>query len=289
MIRTQAETAAQRLPPLQVEAQRVASTVIQGLHGRRRTGQGETFWQFRRYQPNDQIRRIDWRRSARDRHLYVRETEWEAAQSVWIWRDASASMRYRSQRNLPEKSERADILAMALAFLLADGGENVALLGANMPARSGHRGRDTFVDAMTLNSSTLSIPPAEPLPRHSTAVLIGDFLDPVPAHAEAIAILVAQGCNGHCLQVLDPAEETFPFDGRIRFEGAEQEEPHLLQRAAQVRDSYRQSLADHAAAMQDMTRAVGWNFARHHTGQPVEAALLSLYAALARIPVEREA
>ena len=95
-LRQRAEEAAAALPPLLVAAERVAATVAQGVHGRRRVGQGETFWQFRQYQPGDAASRIDWRESAKSQRLYVRETEWEAAQSVWLWRDGSASMDYTS-------------------------------------------------------------------------------------------------------------------------------------------------------------------------------------------------
>ena len=84
------------LPALMVAADRVAATVIQGVHGRRRVGQGDAFWQYRPYRDGDSASQIDWRQSARSRHLFVRETEWEAAASVWLWRDASPSMHYAS-------------------------------------------------------------------------------------------------------------------------------------------------------------------------------------------------
>src|SRR5271167_1724508 len=111
-LRDRAEQAAAVLPPLLVAAERVAVTVAQGVHGRRRVGQGETFWQFRQYEPGDAATRIDWRESAKSQRLYVRETEWEAAQSVWLWRDASASMDYSSAEYLtgaewPTKRHRA--------------------------------------------------------------------------------------------------------------------------------------------------------------------------------------
>ena len=44
------------LPALMVAADRVAATVIQGVHGRRRVGQGDAFWQYRPYRDGD-IRR----------------------------------------------------------------------------------------------------------------------------------------------------------------------------------------------------------------------------------------
>ena len=133
------EALAAALPPLLVAAERVAATVSQGVHGRRRVGEGETFWQFRRYQPGDPAQRIDWRQSAKSDRVYVRENEWEAAQSVWLWRDGSASMRWRVARDRPTKLERADLLLLALAALLVRGGEHVALLGER-PAVARPRG-----------------------------------------------------------------------------------------------------------------------------------------------------
>src|SRR6266852_6611266 len=94
--RIRGEQLASRLPPLLVAAERVATTVAQGVHGRRRVGQGESFWQFRQYEPGDAAQRIDWRESAKSQRLYVRETEWEAGQRVWLWRDASPSMDWSS-------------------------------------------------------------------------------------------------------------------------------------------------------------------------------------------------
>src|ERR1700752_108958 len=132
--RHRAEALAAVLPPLLVAAERVAVTVAQGVHGRRRVGQGETFWQFRQYEPGDAATRIDWRESAKSQRVYVRETEWEAAQSVWLWRDRSASMDYSSAGYVaggewPSKRDRAELLLMALACLLVRGGERLTLLG----------------------------------------------------------------------------------------------------------------------------------------------------------------
>src|ERR1700745_710778 len=141
-LRHRAEAAALALPPLLIAAERVASAVVQGTRGRRRTGTGETFWQFRQYQPGDAAARIDWRESAKSQRLYVRETEWEAAQSVWLWRDASASMQYSSADYLasaewPRKRDRAELLLVALASLLVRGGERLTLLGSGIAPMNG--------------------------------------------------------------------------------------------------------------------------------------------------------
>src|SRR4029078_10895691 len=133
-LRDRAEHLRAALPPLLVAADRIAATVAQGVHGRRRVGQGETFWQFRQYQPGDPASRIDWRESAKSQRLYVRETEWEAAQSVWLWRDASSSMDYTSAGYIagaawPTKRDRAELILLALAKLLVRGGGRLTLLG----------------------------------------------------------------------------------------------------------------------------------------------------------------
>src|SRR5262249_17436494 len=118
-LRHRAEQAAAALPPLLVAAERGAATVAPGVHRRRRVGRGETCWQFRQYEPGGAATRIDWRESAKSQRLYVRETEWEAAQSVWLWRDASRSMSYSSAEYLPgatwpSKRDRAELLLVAL-------------------------------------------------------------------------------------------------------------------------------------------------------------------------------
>ena len=166
-LRHRAEQLAATLPPLLVAAERVAATVAQGVHGRRRVGQGETFWQYRHYDLGDQPQSIDWRQSAKSDMVFVREMEWEAAQSVWIWRDASASMSWSSDRNHQSKRERADLLTLALAVLLMRGGEHVALLGSGLrPAAS----RATLTKIATLvdgaKDSEENLPPAFPLPPH---------------------------------------------------------------------------------------------------------------------------
>ena len=122
-----AETLAAGLPALLVAAERVASTVSQGVHGRRRIGQGETFWQFRPYYAGDAPNAIDWRQTAKSDRVYVRQMEWEAAQSVWLWHDTSPSMDWRSSDAVPSKGWRAKLLMVALSVLLLRAGEEFLL------------------------------------------------------------------------------------------------------------------------------------------------------------------
>lgn len=275
---TRAEAVGARLPPLVVRAERVAMTVLQGVHGRRRSGQGDAFWQFRPFLTGDPASRVDWRQSARSDRLFIRETEWEAAQTVALWRDASPSMHWRSHLAIGEKTERAELLLLALAALLLRGGERVRLLDPAARSMAGRGALERLAQALPRSQGA----PEDPaLPRHARVVLFGDFLAPLPEIQHMVSRLAARPVRGHLLQILDPAEETLPFAGRIRFEGPGREEPALVPRVENVRELYAERLGQHRDGLAAIAAAAGWTFGRHRTDQPPETALLALHQLLA--------
>ena len=274
------------LPALMVAADRVAATVIQGVHGRRRVGQGDAFWQYRPYRDGDSASRIDWRQSARSRHLFVRETEWEAAASVWLWRDASPSMHYASLRGLDTKAVRGEIIALALASLLTDASERVAVLGTGMRPITGRiavrRVAETWLEESLDKSRTPpSLPPMVPLPAHGTVVLVSDWLDPLDRIESVIRHYASAGVRGHIVQVLDPAEEDLPFEGHVKFEGLETEGQHTIRRVESVRAAYGARLAAQREGLQRLARPANWTVHLHRTDRPPQTVLLALYLAMA--------
>jgi uncharacterized protein (DUF58 family) len=287
-VRREAEFAAARMPPLMVAAERVAATVQQGVHGRRRVGMGDAFWQFRRYEPGDSIRKVDWRQSAKSDKLFVRETEWAAAQSVWLWPDPSPSMHWRSKRSLPEKRDRADLIALALSSLLVRAGERVAVLGTGERPISGKVALDRLTQRILLRPPPLGkagdFPAFEPLPRYATLIFVGDLLAPLEETDRLVRRYAAAGVRGYLFHVLDPAEQSLPYAGRTRFEGLEQEGHLLVKRVETVRDEYREKMAEHQAGLAAIARAVGWHYTLHLTDQAPEAALLRLYVNLSQLP-----
>ncbi len=279
--RQEAEQLAATLPSLLVAAERVAAIVAQGVHGRRRVGIGETFWQYRRYQPGDSMTQIDWRQSAKRRYVFIRENEWEAAESVWLWADASPSMRYRSALSPTTKEDRAALLALALAVLLIRGGEQVALLGGDSRPTTGSATLTRLATEFEHGEEDPpSLPPMAVLPRYAQVVLIGDFLSPAEETEAIIKHFLGGGVKGHLLQIVDPAEETLPFAGRTRFEGLENEGDMLVGRPESLRDDYIARFTAHRAEIAEFTRAAGWSFGVHHTDQPAQTALLALYVAM---------
>lgn len=259
----------------------MAATVAQGVHGLHRPGQGEQFWQFRRYQPGDPAATIDWRQTAKRERAYIRQHEWTAAQTVSLWCAGGPGMAWRSAARLPTKLERAHLLAIALTSLLLRGGERVGLLDPVDPPGTSRAALHRLAEGLRRAPGTE--PPAAAVPRHATVVLIGDFLDPLDSILPAIRALAARGARGHLLQILDPAEESLPYRGRVRFtDVGGSGDAWLVSRAEDVRLDYVARLAAHRERLTETLRGYGWTFARHHTDAPPEPPLLALYQALAQ-------
>ena len=274
-----AKEAAANLPDLLVEARRVAATVAAGWHGRRRAGPGETFWQFRPFDYGEPARRIDWRRSARDDTLLVREREWEAAHTVFLWVDRTASMRARSRLATTSKEARGVVLLLALADLLGRGGERIGLLGGPPPTAR-RNAADRIAENLLETDAGARIPFLEAVRRNSDVVLIGDFLDPLEEWEPAFQTLSARGARTHLVQILDPVEERFPFGGRTRFVDPESGLAFLVGKAEAWAAGYRDTLAAHKAALHQAARRLGSGLIVHHTDVSAAPALLALRASL---------
>jgi uncharacterized protein (DUF58 family) len=275
---------ADRVPELSIEAQRIAATVAHGVHGRRRSGPGENFWQFRQLATGDPTHLIDWRRSASSDHLYIREREWETAHTVWLWPDLSPSMAFKSHLATISKRERALVLMFAIGELLIRAGERIAVMGVTQPSQ--FRKTTTKIAEMLsarLKDKTLiaSLPPEERVGRFASTVWISDFLDPIDQIAPRMRMLAANGTTGHLIQVLDPAEETLPYSGRTEFVGVEGSERWIADRAESLREAYQARLAAHRDELSSLCRSLGWSFAVHHTDKPATEPVLALILRLA--------
>jgi uncharacterized protein (DUF58 family) len=277
-IRREAATLSARLPSLIIAARRVAQTVRHGVHGRRRAGSGETFWQFRPFLSGEPSSRVDWRRSAREERAFVREREWEAAHTVWIWFDRSASMQFASSLAPMSKIDRAALLALALADLCVRGGERAGLLGLTRPlATQGVVER--FAEAIATDErlhgpSQAALPPALPAPSRSMVLIIGDFLSEPDDVERAIKAVSAEGAFGELVMIVDPIEETYPFSGNTEFLHPAGALRVLTPRAQNLREAYLERLAAHREAIRGICLRSGWGMSIHRTdGSPAEILL----------------
>ena len=283
-LRSAAEALAAPLPPLLAEAEHLAATVLLGEHGRRRAGMGDEFWQYRPAMPGDEARMIDWRRSGRSDAHFVREKEWQAAQSVMLWVDDAQSMRFSGDAKHETKRARARLLALAVAVLLMRAGERVGLAGLALPPRTGALQLLRLAEALTAEGegegADYGAPEARGMLPHSRALFLSDFLGDLTPVEAALAKAADRGVKGVLLQVLDPAEELFPFDGRTIFESMGGSLRHETLKAGELRGRYLERLSDRKARLADLARMAGWHYQCHHTGDSAQAALLWLFRAL---------
>ncbi|WP_137702867.1 DUF58 domain-containing protein [Marimonas lutisalis] len=280
-LRARSEYEAAHLPPLLARAEHLAGAILLGEHGRRRSGLGDDFWQYRPMQPGDSRRMIDWRRSAKSDTQYVREHEWQIAQSVFMWVDQAASMRFSSASDIPQKSDRARLLALALAILLVRGGERVGLTGTTLPPRRGEAQISRLAQLLSQDDVVdYAAPEARGMLPHARAVFISDFLGDTAAVSAALTKAADRGVRGILLQVLDPAEEAFPYKGRTIFESVGGTLKHETLKADELRHRYLGKLAERKAELSSLCGATGWQHTLHHTSDSAQSALLWLYRAL---------
>ncbi|MDN5786056.1 DUF58 domain-containing protein [Pseudorhodobacter sp.] len=283
-MRSRAETLGEALPALLAQAEHLASTVMLGEHGRRRAGMGDEFWQYRPAHAGDSASQLDWRRSARSDQHFVREREWQAAQTVSLWVDPARSMQFSGDKSRPPKSDRAQLLALALSVLLLRGGERVGLTGEAARPRAGRAQLLHLMEGMTrdLGEQDYGAPNVAGLMSHSRAVFFSDFLGDPEEVETALGMASDRGVKGALVQILDPAEEEFPFDGRTIFESMGGSLRHETLRAGDLRDRYLDRLAERKGRIETLARASGWHYLCHHSGQSAQSALLWLYTALER-------
>jgi uncharacterized protein (DUF58 family) len=271
-------TLAAAMPRLILEARKIAATVIHGLHGRRRAGSGENFWQFRRFVSGEEARRIDWRRSARDDHLYVREREWEAAHTIWVWPDRSPSMKFSSRLANETKLDRGLTIGFALAEILVDAGERVGVPGLMRPTGS-RAVIDRMAESMIHDyTERASLPQGFAPAALSEIVVLSDLWSPIEQIRSMLAQLSSNGSQGHLVQIVDPAEETFPYSGRVEFWEPEGAGEITAGRAENWRPDYEARLQRHRAEIRTEASRLGWSFTIHRTDRPANELLLALHS-----------
>ncbi|WP_053005549.1 DUF58 domain-containing protein [Kiloniella spongiae] len=300
-IEASAEKLSATLPPLLIEAEHVAATVFQGAHGRRHVGQGDEFWQYRRYSPGDSPRKIDWRRSAKsdpnseNAGIFIRQKEWESAQSLWLWNSNDPGMDWASDKNLATKKHRASVLSLALAQLLIRGGEKVALAGSGTAPSNSRKNLYTIARQLeaqrsasitTQDSSQKSQHLDHELPRehhfsqNSALVCFSDFLTPLSEQKQIFASLAHKNLRVWLVQVLDPAELNLPYSGRVKFQLPKSDRELLHSDVASIRDLYMDRIRGHNKDLSRLVKKWGWNHILHTTNKSPESTLLTLYRSI---------
>ena len=258
-------------PGISLTVKRVSGNPDLGRHPRHRSGIGEMFWNFRPYVPGDPIKAIDWRRSGKQETPAVQQKEGQIIQSVYLWRDRSGSMDYRSRDRLQTKRQRAELLLLTLSILLERGKEKIFILETLQSASS--QTLSYYLPSQRTDRESL---PLVVLPRNSVVIAFSDFLDTFETFERALARYCHHAVSGHVIQILDPAEETFPFQGYLEIREPESQESYLIERAEEARQTYIEKMKTYQDRLRSAAHRFGWTFMTHRTDQAPREALVSL-------------
>jgi len=277
-MRIKAEEITLQVPNLLIKANNIAKTVWEGIHNRNKAGVGQSFWQFRKYAYGDPAHLIDWKKSAKSYDTFVKEKELTTLQNIVIWRDTSESMSFSSGKNIETKIYRANLLTLALTIIFSRSGENIALNGFNSKLSRGKAVINFIANQIThkIKESFLSRPNIDEIKNNSDVILISDFLNDIKYTEEIIRKLSSRGINGNIIQVLDPAEKTFPFKGRINFNGLEEEESILIGNAESIKNNYKKAITTHCNKVKKLALSYSWKYYMDTTDNSPESSLLNI-------------
>ena len=277
-MRLKAEKLTFQIPNLLIKANNIANTVWEGMHNRNKAGVGDSFWQFRKYEYGDPAHLIDWKKSAKSYDTFVKEKELYTLQDIVIWRDTSKSMNFSSNKQIEPKIYRANLLTLALTIIFSKSGENIVLNGFNSKLSHGNKVINFIANQITskIKESFLSRPNIDEIKNNSDVILISDFLNDIKDTEEIIRKLSSRGINGNIIHVLDPAEKTFPFKGRINFNGLEEEESILIGNAESIKNNYKKAITAHCNKVKKLALSYSWKYYMDITDNSPESSLLNI-------------
>ncbi len=271
-----AETAVRGLKPLLARTAAFSNSATPGPHSKNRRGTGYSFWQFRDAEPGEALRHIDWRQSAKSDQLFVREKELESCNSIFFWPDNSLSMQFAGKSGSRSKADRARLIAIAAALLLTRSDERVGILGGSAPISGRSRISQLIDDAFMQSDKDYSSPPELPMPAGSHLVVLSDFLGPWDEIESSARRIAGLRVKATFIQVLDPAECSFPYAGRIQFRSVGGTARHETLKAEAMRDQYRARLRSRQAQLNELGTTYQWSNLVHQTHEAVPPVLLWL-------------
>lgn len=275
---------ARQITDLVLNARRTANTIRSGWHGKYKQGSGDNFWQFRPYGNGESTSRIDWRRSARDNTLYIRDREWEAAQTIFLWPDQSPSMQYQSKFSEHSKQERALLLMLILGEIFAQNGESIAIPGALLPTLTRNGAERMALSLINQKKTSINDDAVffdlSTLRRDSHLIIASDFLDDIKKLNTHFQQLAKLNIHVHLIQICDRAEETFPYQGNILFEDPESGGVLKAGRAQVYKQDYCRLYQARRQYLKDLCQHYGWGFCLSLTDEPVAKTLNLLNIAM---------
>ena len=278
-LRHEAEINISTLPALLMMADKISGTILHGMHSQRKSGAGEKFWQFREYTQSDHLQDIDWRQSAKNDHIFIKQKEWQTTQKTYLWCASGSSMNYSSAKNIYSKQACAQIISLSLALLLRRSEEQVGLFGDLKTGKSDDKMQK--IGQILLDNSNIeqSLPNSLDfaLPQHSSFIAIGDFLAPINDISDAFSSISMAAQNALIIQIIDPAELDLTYRGRVKFKDINSNESTVINHVASVRSQYKKRMEAHINQVRLLCYERGWSYVLHKTDTDIAQTLKDIW------------
>jgi len=231
----------------------VARTAVEGLlagmHPSPYFGSSVEYADHRPYTHSDELRMLDWKLLAKTDKYFVKLYEEETNTRITVILDTSRSMAFGSDGGMT-KLDYGRFLAAAVCHLALKQNDAAGLatfdrgVRAYVPPRSAGRHFHHILAALagaTPGTDTAVGPALQELaarvPKRGIVVLISDLLDDPAGVAAGLSLLKSLRHDVIVFHLVDPAEQTFPWEKVTRFRDMEGE-GRLVVNPRQVRATY---------------------------------------------------
>ena len=243
-----------------------------GLHRSRNSGRGIEFFQYRAYEPGEDIKSVDWKVFAKSGSLLSKTYQDSTNSNLIIVLDASASMEYKSEDSVCSKFRYAQMLASCLIYLGHRQGDRVGFFGGSESFQEWmfpNGGNESFKNILTHLAGM--IPQGSDmedlywdkfkskLPKQATVVIISDFLENESKLSERLNFALSSRYQCLCLQILDPLEETLPDAQAVRFMELEGK-GEISVSPEQIRIDYQDQVKKHIKKLNSILSGTGSEF-----------------------------
>ncbi|MEY4568186.1 MAG: hypothetical protein RLY14_3156 [Planctomycetota bacterium] len=278
------ELAAQ-IKRLDLRAQMVVRGFLQGLHASPFQGFSVEFSEHRRYVPGDDPKDIDWLAYAKTEKYYVKKFESETNLTGYLMVDMSQSMAYTYRQQLT-KLDYSICLVAALSYLMIMQQDPVGVvtfdskIRESLPPKSRRGQLPNILSLLTKVKATGktdlagSVRQLAAMARHRSLIMIfSDILGEVPEALAAFRQLRFSGHDVIVFHVLDEAEVTFPFTGRVLLEDPESGQSMPVD-ADVVRKQYREEVEAFRQQLKTGCAESRIDYVPIDTGMPYDKALM---------------
>lgn len=269
---------------MELRARLVVEGFITGLHRSPYHGFSVEFTEHRQYMPGDEIKHIDWKAYGKTDRFYIKQFEEETNLKSYLIVDASRSMDYASKGNL-KKFEYASYVAAALSFLMIEQRDAVGLtlfdegIRVSLPPRATRSYLKEILKELesakpakkTGTSASLNLI-AEQIKRRGLVIVLSDLFDTPESVMTALKHFRHKGHEVVVMQILDPLERSFAFDGDAIFKDLETQE-ELMTQPWHIQTAYRQSMQEFLDFYKRQCRDNNIDYVLLDTSTPFDKAL----------------